>query len=493
MYKLLKTRSSGYIPEAHNVRLRTQSGAWNNISKVGVISPTPYSSYTEPMSEDMMVNFLFSGIVNDTFVISAQQSAGTDWAAVPYQIYTGNNVETTTGITNITGTATLTIKGPNQTISPHWQYLRRVEFPEPVTGSAEAKINWGNNATVKVNTVADNVYWIAEDATAHTPPYITAFTQEELDNLYTYGLDFPNGSDSNNILMQYNTMPQSFTVNLKPTNTAKNNTELDYKLYTGNDSEIYHGEIHYSRVDANWGNWSAFTTDYYDDPPSPSAYGLYKASGWPMPEPPPDLGEIQIGNQIWASKNMAVSDGGEDIKVMNPMDSSALYYTAAKNLSSQYSTEYYYTLDAAKRVAAAKYPGWHVPTMEDWNTLMEYFFDNSGAAGGAAGKYLRAPTGSNGWIIGQGNNAANFSAIPNDALWRDRNTGNYLDPWYVGARALFWADETPSWSDGISGIFMMAYNNNAYPTTGAQLSPIYSSDAYQLQRNMLNVRLIKDS
>ena len=106
---------------------------------------------------------------------------------------------------------------------------------------------------------------------------------------------------------------------------------------------------------------------------------------------------------------------------------------------------------------------------------------------------MRAPTGSNGWIIGQGNNAANFSAIPNDALWRDRNTGNYLDPWYVGARALFWADETPSWSDGISGIFMMAYNNNAYPTTGAQLSPIYSSDAYQLQRNMLNVRLIKDS
>lgn len=287
MYKLLKTRSSGYIPEAHNVRLRTQSGAWNNISKVGIISPTPYSSYTESMSEDMMVNFLFSGIVDDTFVISAQQSAGTDWAAVPYQIYTGDNVETMTGITNITGTATLTVKGPNQTIAPHWQYLRRVEFPEPVTGSAEAKINWGNNATVKVNTVADNVYWIAEDATAHTPPYITAFTQEELDNLYTYGLDFPNGSDSNNILMQYNTMPQSFTVNLKPTNTAKNNTELDYKLYTGNDSEIYHGEIHYSRVDANWGSWSAFTTDFYDDLPSPSAYGLYKASGWPMPEPVP--------------------------------------------------------------------------------------------------------------------------------------------------------------------------------------------------------------
>lgn len=272
MYKLLKTRSSGYIPEAHNARLRTQSGAWNNISEVGVISPTPYSSYTE----GMMVNFLFSGIVDDTFVISAQQSAGTDWAAVPYQIYTGDNVETTTGITNITGTATLTVKGPNQTIAPHWQYLRRVEFPEPVTGRAEAKISWGNNATVKVNTVADNVYWIAEDTT-----YRTAFTQEELDNLYTYGLDFPNGS-GNRIIMEYNTMPKSFTVNLKPTSTAKVNTELDYKLFSGSFDEIYYGKMRYSRVDRNWGAWTASTADFYDLP-SPSAYGLYKASGWPMP------------------------------------------------------------------------------------------------------------------------------------------------------------------------------------------------------------------
>lgn len=209
-------------------------------------------------------------------------------------------------------------------------------------------------------------------------------------------------------------------------------------------------------------------------------------------EPPPDLGEIQIGNQIWASKNMAVTDWGDDIKVMNPIDSSALYMTAVKNLSSQYSTEYYYTLDAAKRIAAANYPGWHVPTMEDWTTLMEYFIDNSGAAGGTVGNYLRTTTGSNGWIMGAGNNAANFSAIPNDCLYRVSNTGNYLDPYYVGTRASFWADEAQSWSNGISGMFIMRYDYNI-STTGAQLYSIYPEYSYELLRNMLNVRLIKDS
>jgi uncharacterized protein (TIGR02145 family) len=206
-------------------------------------------------------------------------------------------------------------------------------------------------------------------------------------------------------------------------------------------------------------------------------------------EPPPYLGEIQIGNQIWASKNMAVSDGGDGIKTMNPMDSSALYNTAVKNLSSQYSTEYYYTLDAAKRVAAFKYPGWHVPTMEEWNILMEYLSANSGSN---VSYYLRTPTGSNGWIMGDGNNATNFSAIPNDSLWRDSNTGNYFDPYYVGTRAFFWADEAPLWSPGLSGMFTMAYYGNV-SITGARLYPIDPDDSWELERYMVNVRLIKDS
>lgn len=205
-------------------------------------------------------------------------------------------------------------------------------------------------------------------------------------------------------------------------------------------------------------------------------------------EQPPELGEIQIGNQIWASKNMAVNDLGDGIKAMNPMDSSALYNTAVKNLSSQYNTEYYYTLDAAKRVAAAKYPGWHVPTTKDWNTLMEYLSANSGSN---VGYYLRTPAGSNGWMAGAGNNLANFSAIPNDSLWRESTASNYLDPWYVGYKAYYWADEAPLWLPGYSGIFYMSYDGNS--PTGAQLYYIYPSDAYELQRNMLNVRLIKNS
>ena len=61
---------------------------------------------------------------------------------------------------------------------------------------------------------------------------------------------------------------------------------------------------------------------------------------------------VKIGDQTWMSENLAIDDGGEGI-----------YYNHNNK-------EYYYTWDAAVRIAGA-IPGWHLPTCEEWNTVLE--------------------------------------------------------------------------------------------------------------------------
>ncbi|MBR2305663.1 MAG: hypothetical protein IKA48_00375 [Fibrobacter sp.] len=62
-------------------------------------------------------------------------------------------------------------------------------------------------------------------------------------------------------------------------------------------------------------------------------------------------GEVEVGNQIWMGKNLDITDGGEGI------------YFNRDNC------EYYYTWDAAKRIAD-KIPGWHLPSSEEWDELL---------------------------------------------------------------------------------------------------------------------------
>ena len=61
---------------------------------------------------------------------------------------------------------------------------------------------------------------------------------------------------------------------------------------------------------------------------------------------------VTIGGQTWMQENLAVSDGGEGI-TCNPDN-----------------RQYYYTWDAAMRIAEA-IPGWHLPSAEEWNAAAE--------------------------------------------------------------------------------------------------------------------------
>lgn len=61
---------------------------------------------------------------------------------------------------------------------------------------------------------------------------------------------------------------------------------------------------------------------------------------------------VKIGDQVWMEKNLAIDDGGEGI-FYNPKNK-----------------EYYYTWDAAVRIAKA-IPGWHLPSVDEWNEACE--------------------------------------------------------------------------------------------------------------------------
>lgn len=120
--------------------------------------------------------------------------------------------------------------------------------------------------------------------------------------------------------------------------------------------------------------------------------------------------EVKIGNQVWMNKNLNVGDGGEGI-----------YFNKVNG-------EYYYTWEAAKRIAD-KIPGWHLPSLEEWNELVE-----------AAGNYaanLRVES----W---KGTNKYGFSTVP--AGYWDTKFNN------VGSNAYFWTSEpygSYAWSRSI--------------------------------------------
>lgn len=110
--------------------------------------------------------------------------------------------------------------------------------------------------------------------------------------------------------------------------------------------------------------------------------GGNRLEGEPLtpPTPPgPTSDEVTIGTQTWMAKNLAIDDGGEGITIIN--------------------NNYYYTRDAAKRVADT-ITGWHLPTYAEWDTLIE----NGGGFTGLAS--------TNSWTYGGGTNSSGFTALP---------------------------------------------------------------------------------
>lgn len=122
-------------------------------------------------------------------------------------------------------------------------------------------------------------------------------------------------------------------------------------------------------------------------------------------ELPSDFPTVKIGDQVWTAGNLDVDDGGKGI-----------YHNEEND-------ETYYTWEAAVRVCG-KLKGWHLPTKEEWEKLVE-------SCGGEhdAGRALKD---ANSWG-GRGSDAFSFSALP--AGGRYYNGSFYA----VGYYAYFWS------------------------------------------------------
>lgn len=130
----------------------------------------------------------------------------------------------------------------------------------------------------------------------------------------------------------------------------------------------------------------------------------------------PSFDTVTIGSQTWISKNLAIDDGQSGI------------YTQTVNYGQGNVTEYYYTWDAAVRLAAS-IDGFHLPSMDEFRALLT-------AVGGSstAGTMLKSTYG---WTAGNGTDNYGFSAFPAGTYYE----GTYYD---TGSYASFWSSGSSS-------------------------------------------------
>lgn len=113
---------------------------------------------------------------------------------------------------------------------------------------------------------------------------------------------------------------------------------------------------------------------------------------WPTVAPTPVITDyVTIGSQVWMSKNLAYDDGQGGV------------YTQTVNYGQGNVVEYYYTWDAAVRIAAT-ISGWHLPTNAEWSTLATTVGGYS-----TAGTKLKSTYG---WSSGNGTDDYGFAVFP---------------------------------------------------------------------------------
>lgn len=178
-----------------------------------------------------------------------------------------------------------------------------------------------------------------------------------------------------------------------------------------------------------------------------------KANTWAAFESPIPS-EVQIGNQIWKTANLAIDDGQGGIK------------TATINLGKGDITEYYYTWDAAQRIAIAIGDGWHLPSNGEFDTL-------ANAIGSNPGTKLKSTYGWNN--DGNGTDDYGFTGLP-----VGMQTSKGLSE--VGNRTYYWTSTESQYSAGLMRHRDLYYPWGSIPEGSAAKGSYWYS-----------VRLVKDA
>lgn len=216
--------------------------------------------------------------------------------------------------------------------------------------------------------------------------------------------------------------------------------------------------------DGTWSEVEEYTDEYID---SLFAGNVVVIGGRNYPY-------VQIGNQLWLAENLDYKfevDGSQlPIGVSGtPSTPSAWYYDNDEATYGVNGNKYglLYNWYAAKYLDANKSTllpeGWHVPTTEEWNTLMK-------AVGGKsiAGTKLKSITG---WDSGNGDDSYGFNAFPSGGGY-DGSFG------YLGSRASFWTS-------------IECNSRDAYSRALDTGTPLYSASYSKISG--YSVRLVKNS
>lgn len=159
---------------------------------------------------------------------------------------------------------------------------------------------------------------------------------------------------------------------------------------------------------------------------------------------------------LWMAKNLDIDDGGGGIYHVDNVTANGV----------NFGTQYYYTWDAAVRVANS-ITGWHLPTSDEWNTLATY-------VGGSdiAGTKLKSTSG---WYDdGNGTDDFGFTVLP---------VGSYVPSVRLISQL------------GKCGSF---WTNTEYTSTNAYNSDFLNTDSNMRsldssKSNCYSVRLVKDT
>lgn len=151
---------------------------------------------------------------------------------------------------------------------------------------------------------------------------------------------------------------------------------------------------------------------------------------------------ITIGTQVWLKENLAVTRfrNGDPIPTTNPVNlditsqNNPVYqWIVGANESNAATYGRLYTWYAATDSRGICPEGWHIPTLEEWNTLFDYLGENEAAKMKETGKEHWYATSE---LV---TNSSGFTALPGDYRKRD---GTYMGT--PGFRAYFWSSTSTS-------------------------------------------------
>lgn len=177
------------------------------------------------------------------------------------------------------------------------------------------------------------------------------------------------------------------------------------------------------------------------------------------PTPTPSWDETTIGDQTWSNENLAYDDGGEGILIVPDFTVNGV----------NFGTQYFYRGDAALRIKNDPIiSGWHIPTQEDCELLLNHLDNDCDS--------IRTTSG---WNDGMnGNDLNGMHLAPLGDYYDDPEDEEEEQFWSQGDEAIFWIDYE---GDNCLDACMEVYSDN-----GAYVP------SYDWWHTYFPIRLVKD-